>query len=353
MPTNGSCMIYGPAQRIAEMRAEGIPYPPYELPAVRPPSELNVMPVNIAKINLPDEQPSPIYSSFEDAVAGANPVNRISAGRLRYVSYINRRDHQGKAFVQLASGGWTRAAPIAYTRYQGWEFSENPRHDFGWIVSFIPVQSRQGPSNSEPGTGNFYERDDQFFVYERSGSETDELVWYRIGHNEWINSQMARVVDVNPKRPEGVSVDRWIELNLFQQTIKVYEDGRLLFAALVATGIDPFFTQPGVFQIYDMRELDTMQGAFEADRSDFYYLEDVPWAIYYDQNRAIHATYWSFPYGYPQSHGCVNLSPGDADGYLNGLKWAIMSGCMIPAGRHRLIRIITVRVRHKITVNQG
>jgi hypothetical protein len=35
-----------------------------------------------------------------------------------------------------------------------------------------------------------------------------------------------------------------------------------------------------------------MQGAFEADRSDFYYLEDVPWTMYYDQARAIHTAYW-------------------------------------------------------------
>ncbi len=55
-----------------------------------------------------------------------------------------------------------------------------------------------------------------------------------------------------------------------------------------------------------------MQGSFETDRSDFYYLQDVPWTMYFDEARALHATYWHTLFGYTQSHGCVNLSPGDA-----------------------------------------
>ena len=55
-----------------------------------------------------------------------------------------------------------------------------------------------------------------------------------------------------------------------------------------------------------------MMGAFEADRSDFYYLEDVPYTMYYDQLRALHGAYWRTAFGFPQSHGCINLAPADA-----------------------------------------
>jgi len=55
-----------------------------------------------------------------------------------------------------------------------------------------------------------------------------------------------------------------------------------------------------------------MSGAFEADRHDYYYLQNVPWTMYYDDARALHGAYWRAMFGYPQSHGCVNLSPGDA-----------------------------------------
>jgi lipoprotein-anchoring transpeptidase ErfK/SrfK len=35
--------------------------------------------------------------------------------------------------------------------------------------------------------------------------------------------------------------------------------------------------------------------------------------MYFDQARAIHGSYWRTFFGYPQSHGCINLSPGDSN----------------------------------------
>jgi lipoprotein-anchoring transpeptidase ErfK/SrfK len=117
---------------------------------------------------------------------------------------------------------------------------------------------------------------------------------------------------INTTPPEGVDNNRWIDVNLYEQTLGIYEDGKLVFAALIASGMEPFFTKPGLFQIYEKLETTTMMGAFEADRSDFYYLEDVPYTLYYDEARALHGAYWRTYYGFPQSHGCVNLSISDA-----------------------------------------
>jgi hypothetical protein len=311
MPADGTCLLYGPAQTVAEMKEAGIPYPPRDLPAAQPPSEMNVMPVNIAKINLPDEQPAPIYASFEDAVAGVNPTRYIEPGSMRYVSYVNHRDHSGKPYLQLSTGGWMRAAPIAYTNFQGLAFYENPRNDFGWIVSFDPLQSYLEPSFDAPTTDQTYAREDVIQVY--NAIEEDDITWYQIGPDEWMHSLAAAVVSVNATPPEGVGKNRWIEVNLFTQTMSIYEEGELLFATVLATGRDPFFTKPGVFEIDEMQAVGHMQGSFTADRSDFYYLEDVPWVMYYDEARAFHSTYWPFGFGFPQSHGCINLSPGDAN----------------------------------------
>jgi lipoprotein-anchoring transpeptidase ErfK/SrfK len=93
----------------------------------------------------------------------------------------------------------------------------------------------------------------------------------------------------------------------------------MVYATLVATGLEPFYTRPGLFQIQKKLESTPMSGAFEADRSDFYYLEDVPWTMYYDSARALHGAYWRTAFGYPQSHGCVNLAPPDAHWLFN---WA-------------------------------
>ena len=55
------------------------------------------------------------------------------------------------------------------------------------------------------------------------------------------------------------------------------------------------------------------------DPADFYYLDNVPWTMYFDKARALHGAYWRTRFGYPQSHGCVNLSVGDSHWLFN---WA-------------------------------
>jgi len=308
MPDDGSCLMYGPAQTAAEMEAAGFPYPPMDLPAAYPPAELGIMPVYVAKINLQEYEPAPVYGSFEDAVAGNNPVSQIAPGSLRYISYVNRLDQDGNAFVQLATGGWLRASPAAYTDFQGLLFFANPKTDFGWIVDQTP--SYQNPGFGAPITGKNYYREDVIQVF--NSTEAEGVTWYQIAQDEWVNSLKARAISVKASPSEGVDTNRWIEIDLQQQILVVYEDGQLQFATLIASGLEPFYTQPGLFTIDEKKPLETMQGSFEADRSDFYYLEDVPWTMYFDQARALHAAYWRTFFGYPQSHGCVNLSPGDA-----------------------------------------
>jgi len=305
---NGTCLPLGPAQTVAEMEADGFPYPPRDLAAAHPSPELGEMPVFVAKINLQKYEPAPIYGSFEDAVAGSNPVSQIDPGSLRFISYVTRQDHNGDPYLQLPTGGWLRASPAAYTDFQGLQFFDNPRNDFGWIVDQTP--SYQSPAFDASETGSIYTREDVIQVF--STVESSGVTWFQIAPNEWVNSLKARAISVNPHPPEGVDTVRWIEIDLLQQILAVYEDGKLLFATLIASGLEPFYTQPGLFQIYEKKPLETMQGAFEADRSDFYYLQDVPWTMYFDQARALHAAYWRTFFGYPQSHGCVNLSPGDA-----------------------------------------
>ena len=80
-------------------------------------------------------------------------------------------------------------------------------------------------------------------------------------------------------------------------------------------------------------EADPMQGAFAADRSDYYYLEDVPWILYFDKSRALHGAYWHNGYGYPRSHGCVNLSPADAQWLYNWAEVGTYVHVFDPSGR--------------------
>jgi lipoprotein-anchoring transpeptidase ErfK/SrfK len=43
-----------------------------------------------------------------------------------------------------------------------------------------------------------------------------------------------------------------------------------------------------------------------------YYLENVPYVMYFFEDYALHGAYWHNNFGYQMSHGCVNLAPSDA-----------------------------------------
>ena len=127
---------------------------------------------------------------------------------------------------------------------------------------------------------------------------------------------MAQVV-INTTPPDGVTNGRWIDVNLAEQSLAVYDNYQLVFATVIASGQEPFWTRPGLFQIQQKKETETMRNN---DPSDFYYLDNVPWTMYFDGARALHGAYWRTRFGYPQSHGCVNLSVGDAHWLFN---WAV------------------------------
>jgi len=84
----------------------------------------------------------------------------------------------------------------------------------------------------------------------------------------------------------------------------------MVFASLISSGLPQWGTREGLFQIYDRFEATRMSGA--AGQPDFYFIEEVPYVLYFDGDIALHGTYWHDRFGYRQSHGCVNLSIMDA-----------------------------------------
>jgi lipoprotein-anchoring transpeptidase ErfK/SrfK len=306
----GNCLPLGPSTSITEMARQGISYPPLPLAAASAGPEYNFVSHSYAKINLEAHEPAPMYANLEDAVARQNPTRYLPMGDgLRYITFIQRQDVEGKAYVMLPSGEWMRASPASVlSTFQGLIFRSNPRSSFGWIIKqATPVAS---PSFSAPASGRELQRETRVPIYQIV--EAEGYQWYMIGVNQWVNRLELRQFVPNTTPPEGVTNNRWIEINLYEQTIAAYEDGQVVFATLGATGAEPYFTRPGLFQIYLKKETETMQGAFEADRSDYYHLADVPWTLYYDESRAIHGAYWRAAFGYEQSHGCVNLSIADS-----------------------------------------
>ncbi len=307
----GDCLPMGPSSRLTDLARQGIVYPPAPMAASQPGPSYNEVSSNYAKLNIDaSEEAAPIYSTLEDAVAGTNPVSYLPAGfGLRYVTYVQQSDVNGGHYVLLASGGWMRASPATISStFQGMVFRSNPTGKFGWIIDQTDPLS--GPSVLAPISGPQIQRETLVPILQTADAEG--TTFYRIGLNQWVQRNDIRQFDFNPTPPKGVDNNRWIEVNLYEQTLSVYENGQLKFATLIATGAEPYFTRPGLFKIYQKKPLETMTGAFNGDKSDYYHLADVPWTMYFDKARALHGAYWRAFFGYQQSHGCVNLSIGDS-----------------------------------------
>lgn len=301
------CLLQGPAQALSAYGELGITFPPLPLPLATPTYDLNRISFQYAKVN---DGVVPVYGSLEDAIAGRQ-VRIMPAGANRYVSYTYREKTPKATFYRLNNGEWINRdniTPVGVPVFQGFEIKGDLRVSFGWIL--YETASQRTPGYKNPAIVKQYWRNDLVRVYETQ--TIDGVDWLMIGPDEWIEDRLVNRVAVENPVPEGVDTNRWVEVNLNEQVLSIHEQGKLVFATPISSGRDPFFTKPGLFKIYQKLEVDKMTGSFESDRSDYYYFEDVPYIMYYDQKRALHAAYWNTFLGHPSSHGCINLSVGDS-----------------------------------------
>ena len=301
------CPPTGPGGRLVEMTEAGT-YPPKPLHFERLDPDLSYLPYSYRRVS---DKGARLYGSVEDALNESGAINSIEPGFV-YVSWLECTVEQGKAIYMVAPGVYMRGGDscgeIGLPDFRGLAFSRTPERPFGWIVG--TAEPTRSPGYNEPKTGKTRYRPELVQIYERQ--DVEGAAWYRIGPDEWVADNLLAIVTPDPQRPEGIPEDRWIDINLYEQTLTVYDQGELVFATMVSTGLPGWWTQPGNFQVYARLENDDMMGAFAADRSDYYLLEDVPWVLYFDKARAMHGAYWHNGYGLPRSHGCVNLSPTDA-----------------------------------------
>jgi len=121
--------------------------------------------------------------------------------------------------------------------------------------------------------------------------------------------------DLPGLRPPNVGPnDHWVDVDLSSQTTYAYQGDQVVNRFVVSTGLWPNLTVTGVYRIYVKYRYANMEG-------DDYYLPNVPYVMYFHKGYGLHGTYWHNNFGYPMSHGCINLRIDDA-GWL--FDWAVV-----------------------------
>lgn len=106
-----------------------------------------------------------------------------------------------------------------------------------------------------------------------------------------------------------------IEVDLTNQRVYAYEGDRKVYDFVVSTG-KWGRTPTGIFSIWGKSRYQKMSGG---SGSTYYYLPNVPFIMWFAgdgvaaaRGFSLHGTYWHNNFGYPMSHGCVNMRTEDA-----------------------------------------
>ncbi len=144
--------------------------------------------------------------------------------------------------------------------------------------------------------------------------ETDEGWWMKASEG----------VKTNPGNPpkDLAPGEKWIDVNIKNQTLVAFEGDTPVFATAVSTGKEDkqdrakdYKTPTGTWRIREKHIAATMDGDVASDGP--YSIEDVPWIMYYNGSYALHGAFWHNNFGRTRSHGCVNLAPQDAKALFN------------------------------------
>jgi lipoprotein-anchoring transpeptidase ErfK/SrfK len=248
---------------------------------------------------------APVYRHPLEEIAGLPPMRRFEKGYV-FVSVLGTVTLNGEKFYRINASEYMHAEDVDDARpsgYTGRFFSTPPGSAVGWLINTVQVSAAPGaaPDPNAPFVGRYQA------IQPLSVQRAGEWDWYEIGPGQWVEQRnLALVQPTSPAGPDVIAVDT------YEQSMGVYRGGNLIFATLISSGSRAFPTRPGTFKVWAKFTYGRMTGAYFQDRRDFYFLEDVPWILYYDGDRALHGAYWHDNFGIKTSHGCVNLSPRDA-----------------------------------------
>lgn len=151
-------------------------------------------------------------------------------------------------------------------------------------------------------------------------------LWYQIDggaypgafvHSSYVDLVAQPLPLARPSVPAVVGAhEYWIDVDLSRQVLSLYRYNTPVFSTFVASGLGYFPTRTGTYRLKSKLLSTRMSGGpprFPAP----YDLKNVPFTMYYSGDFAIHGTYWHDKFGSQQSHGCTNLTQGDAEYIFN------------------------------------
>ncbi|KKU62923.1 MAG: hypothetical protein UX87_C0041G0004 [Candidatus Amesbacteria bacterium GW2011_GWA1_47_16] len=107
------------------------------------------------------------------------------------------------------------------------------------------------------------------------------------------------------------SEEKWIEIDLSEQRLTAHQGGSVFLTSLISSGLWNK-TPAGEYRMWYKIRSTKMSGGSKLNKT-YYYLPNVPYAMFFYGDYGIHGTYWHNNFGNPMSHGCVNAPTSVAE----------------------------------------
>jgi len=256
---------------------------------------------------------------FEELPSAAE-LERLAAGRNLpalaeklvgdyFVTIDGEVEHDGTRYVRTVAGRYVPAehvGPHATTVLHGELFEAEQRLPIAFVIDDDAPSYRVTPDGlTAEGVAQKYAR------FHPTGLVTRGDVTCVLGvDGVCLPRESVRVawgVARPPDVPEG---EKWVHVNLSEQTLVAYEGDLPVFATVITSGKEGYDTPTGTYRIRHkyvsirMSGDDPVEGVYDVD--------EVPWTMYYNGGYALHGAYWHDGFGRVRSHGCTNIAPADA-----------------------------------------
>ncbi len=239
-----------------------------------------------------------------------------------------RNGPRGDPFSLTTKGLWIAAAnlvPVRPLDFHGYAVIGGEL-DHGWVVADV---ARVHATPGEPKlTGAVRRRFETFPVLE--SRDVKGRTWVRVAEGAWLDGDDVRVPVASAPPAEARAGERWLDVDLEHQVVTAYEGERAVYTTLTSTGVgrgdDVTATPLGVHRIWVKLRTTDMTNLEDAEARRYYAIEDVPWVMFFQKGYGFHGAFWHRSFGHVRSHGCVNLTPLDAEQLF---RWA---SPRLPAG---------------------
>jgi len=222
---------------------------------------------------------------------------------------------RGELFGLTTKGFWLPMSDLRAARplvFQGYEPSLGAL-DRGWVVADTAA------TYTEPGgkraAAKTKRRFDVVPILERR--EAKRRQWVRIDDGAWLDASDVRIPSLSAPPAEARDGERWIDVDLGSQVVTAYQGKIPVFTTLTSTGTgkekDPTATPVGVHRVWVKLLTSDMDNLEDVEARRDYAMLDVPWVLFFEKGFGVHGAFWHSSFGHVRSHGCVNLTPLDAE----------------------------------------